>query len=196
MKLIVGLGNPGDTYAQTRHNIGFMVVERLAHEIGAATLSWKEDEKHKALVAKAGDIILVKPQTFMNNVGISVKSLMEYYKISLDDLWVIHDDIDLPIGKIRIRAVGGSAGHHGIDSIMEHIKSDKFVRFRLGIGRGTRSTGPAIDKNLHHRRVIEFVLSRFRQSEAGDLKHLVHHGSDAVRIALSKGLDKAMNQFN
>jgi PTH1 family peptidyl-tRNA hydrolase len=196
MKLIVGLGNPGDKYAQTRHNIGFMVVDRLAHEIGEATLIWKEEEKHKALVAKSGDIVLVKPLTFMNNVGISVKSVVDYYKTSLDDLWVIHDDIDLPIGKIRIRAVGGSAGHHGIDSIMEHLKSDKFLRFRLGIGRGTRATGPAINRNLHHRRVIEFVLSRFRQNEGGDMKHLVHHGTAAVRMTLEKGIDKAMNRYN
>lgn len=196
MKLIVGLGNPGDKYTQTRHNIGFMVVDRLAHEIGATTLLWKEEEKHKALVAKVGEIMLVKPLTFMNNVGISIKSLVDYYHVSLDDIWIIHDDIDLPIGKIRIRAVGGSAGHHGIDSIMQHLKSDKFMRFRLGIGRGTRSTGPAIDKNLHHRRVIDFVLSRFRQNEAGDLKHLVQHGTEAVRIALGKGIDKAMNHFN
>ncbi len=196
MKLIVGLGNPGDTYVQTRHNIGFMVVDRLVHEIGTHTLTWKENEKHKSLIVRVGEAMFVKPLTFMNNVGISVKSLVDYYKVPLDDLWIVHDDIDLPIGKIRIRAVGGSAGHHGIDSIMKHIKSDRFVRFRLGIGRGTRATGPAINKNLHHRRVIDFVLSRFRQSEAGDLKHLVDHGCNAVRMALEKGLDKAMNRYN
>ncbi|MBI3577287.1 aminoacyl-tRNA hydrolase [Candidatus Gottesmanbacteria bacterium] len=196
MKLIVGLGNPGDKYAQTRHNIGFMVVDRLAHEIGAAALLWKEEEKHKALIAKVGDVILIKPLTFMNNVGISIRSLADYYNISPEDVWVIHDDIDLPIGKVRIRAGGASAGHHGIDSIIAHLKSDKFVRFRLGIGRGMKSTGRTMDKNLHHRRVIEFVLSRFHQNEGGDLKHLVQHGTQAVRVSLEKGTDKAMNRFN
>lgn len=196
MKLIVGLGNPGEKFASTRHNIGFMVIDRLAHEIGQETLLWKKEENHTSLVVKSGDVMLVKPLTFMNNIGISVKSLVDYYKVSFNDLWVIHDDIDLPIGKIRIRSGGGSAGHHGIDSIMQHIKSDAFVRFRLGIGRGKRSDGPAIDKNLHHRRVIEFVLSRFRQSEGGELKHLVKHGTEAVRVSLEKGIDKAMNRYN
>lgn len=196
MKLIVGLGNPGDKYAATRHNIGFMVADRLAREIGRTTLSWKEEDKHKALVAKAGDVLLVKPLTFMNNVGISVKSLVDYYKIFPEDVWVIHDDIDLPLGKVRIRVGGGSAGHHGIDSILKYLKTDKFVRFRLGVGRGMKSTGPTMDKNLHHRRVIDFVLSHFRQHEAGEFKHLVKHGVDAVRLALEKGLDRAMNRFN
>lgn len=196
MKLIVGLGNPGGKYEQTRHNIGFMVADRLAREIGQTALVWSEESKHKAFVAKTGEIMLAKPLTFMNNVGLSIKSLVDYYKIAPHDVWVVHDDIDLPLGKIRIRAGGGSAGHHGIESIMQQLRSDTFVRFRLGIGRGTKSTGQGIDKNLHHRRVIAFVLSRFRQNEAGDLKHLVKHGVDAVRLALDKGLDRAMNRFN
>lgn len=196
MKLIVGLGNPGDKYSQTRHNIGFMVVDRLAREIGAASLLWKEEERHQALVTKSADVMLVKPLTFMNNVGISVKSLVDNCRISPEDVWVVHDDIDLPLGKIRIRSGGGSAGHNGVNSMFKYLKTDKFVRFRLGIGRGMKSTGPTMDKNLHHRRVIAFVLSHFRQNEAGELKHLVKRGSEAVRLALTKGLDRAMNRFN
>ncbi|MFZ5845017.1 MAG: aminoacyl-tRNA hydrolase [Patescibacteria group bacterium] len=196
MKLIVGLGNPGEKYQNTRHNIGYLVVARLARELGGVTAAWQTSEKHRAETARVGDVLLVKPTTFMNNAGLAVKSLVDFYKLDPSDLWVIHDDIDLPLGKIRIRAGGASAGHRGIESIIAHLRSDKFVRFRLGIGRGKESTGRQMDKNLHRRWVIDFVLSRFSQSEAGAFKHLVKGGAKAVVIALTSGLDKAMNRFN
>lgn len=196
MKLIVGLGNPGDKYANTRHNIGFMVVERVAHEIGGAAIPWNEETKHHALVAKKSEIILVKPTTFMNASGVTVASVANYYKITLSDIWVIHDDLDLPLGKVRIRTGGSSAGHNGVESIMRELKTDAFTRFRLGIGRGMEATKKSSNKNFHRQFVIDFVLSKFRQGEAGELKHLVKHGAEAVSIALLKGLDKAMNRFN
>jgi peptidyl-tRNA hydrolase, PTH1 family len=196
MKLIVGLGNPGEEYVDTRHNIGFMIVDRLSHELATPAAVWTNDSKRKAMVAKAGDILLVKPLTYMNKSGVAVKGLVDYYKLAPSDVWVIHDDIDLPLGKIRIRQKGGTAGHNGVTSILEALQSDAFVRFRMGIGRGKESTGVNENKNLSHRSVIAFVLSRFNQSEAGSLKHLVKHGTEAVRIALSLGMDKAMNRFN
>ncbi len=196
MKLIVGLGNPGGKYASTRHNIGFMVVDKLAHELTIGTVTWKEDEKHKALLYKKGDILFVKPLTFMNNSGIAVQSIMNFYKLSVSDLWVVHDDIDLTMGKIRIREKGGTGGHHGIESIVTSLKTDVFVRFRLGIGRGKETIAGTKDKNLHHQAVIDFVLSRFRRSEAGQMKHLVKHATDAVRMALLDGLDKAQNRYH
>lgn len=196
MKLIVGLGNPGPQYTDTRHNIGYMIVEHLSHELTERAAAWENDTKHKAMIAKAGDVILVKPLTFMNNSGVAVRGLMEYYKLKPVDVWVIHDDIDLPLGKIRIRQKGGTAGHNGVTSILNELNSDEFVRFRMGIGRGKESTGQSENKNLSHRSVIAFVLSRFTQSEAGTLKHLVKHGSQAVRLALDSGMDKAMNRFN
>jgi PTH1 family peptidyl-tRNA hydrolase len=196
MKIIVGLGNPGGQYKDTRHNIGFMIVDHLSHELGATTAQWKNDTVHKALVAKVGEVLLVKPQTFMNNSGYAVQGLVDYYKVSPVDVWVIHDDIDLPLGHIRIRTRGGTAGHNGVVSILTILKTDTFTRFRMGIGRGKESTGVNADKNLSHRSVISFVLSRFRQSEAGSLKHMVKHGAEAVRIALTQGIDKAMNRFN
>ena len=195
MKLIVGLGNPGEKYKDTRHNVGFAVVEKLAHELGVG-VSWTNEEKHKAMVAKAGEILLVKPQTFMNTSGISVKGLVDFYKLTPTDVWVIHDDLDLPLGKIRIRQGGGSPGHHGVDSIIRELKSADFVRFRLGIGRGKENIGPNADRKLHRATVIDFVLSRFTRHEAGELKHLVKHGMEAVRAALFEGIDRAMNRFN
>ncbi|MEK7065593.1 MAG: aminoacyl-tRNA hydrolase [Patescibacteria group bacterium] len=196
MKLIVGLGNPGEKFEDTRHNIGFIVVDRLARELSTKPVVWEESEKHKSLLFRMGDVMLVKPQTFMNNVGISIGSLVQFFKLDPADVWVIHDDIDLPMGKLRIRTAGGSAGHHGIESIMKHLKTDSFVRFRLGVGRDAVSQGPNVNRKLDHRRVIQFVLSRFRRGEAGEMKHLVKHGMDAVRIALLEGLDKAKNRFH
>lgn len=196
MKLIVGLGNPGREYESTRHNIGFMVVDKLAHELGGSDAIWKKDIARKAQVARVGDVILAKPLTFMNNSGLAVGALVRFYKLAPQDLWVIHDDIDLPLGKIRIRQKGGTGGHHGIESIIAALKSDAFVRFRMGIGRGKAGPPDAREKNLHHRSVIQFVLSRFRQDEAGSLKHLVKHGMEAVQIGLLEGIDKAMNRFN
>lgn len=196
MKLVVGLGNPGGQYESTRHNIGFMVVEKLARELATTAVTWKEERAWKALVCRAGDVILAKPLTFMNNSGLAVGALIRYYKLFPVDLWVIHDDIDLSIGKIRIREKGGTGGHHGIESIVSALKTDAFVRFRLGIGRGKEVVAGTQDKNLHHRAVIDFVLSRFRRSEAGQMKHLVKHATDAVRMALLEGLDKAQNRFH
>jgi len=196
MKLIVGLGNPGDKYKDTRHNVGFMVVEKLAHELGGSDITWEVQTKHKASIAKTGEVILVKPETYMNASGVAVKSVAGFYKIKPEDIWVVHDDLDLPLGKIRLRAGGASAGHHGIDSIIRELGSDKFVRVRLGIGRGKSGSTIVADRQLHQSSVIRFVLSRFGRSEAGDFKHLVKHGVEAVRVALFKGVDRAMNRFN
>lgn len=196
MKLIVGLGNPGDKYKDTRHNVGFMVVDKLAHELGGADVRWEQQMKHKASVARAGEVILVKPETFMNASGVSVRSLSNLYKVKPEEIWVIHDDLDLPLGKIRIRIGGASAGHHGIDSLIRELGSDKFVRVRLGIGRGKSGSNIVADRMLHQSTVVNFVLSRFGRSEVSDLKHLVKQGVEAVRIALFKGVDKAMNRFN
>ena len=196
MKLIVGLGNPGREYESTRHNIGFMVVDRLGRELGGEAAIWQTDTKKNVMTAKVGDILLVKPLTFVNKSGFAVKALVDFYKLTPGDVWVVHDDIDLPLGKIRIREKGGTAGHNGVDSILQQLKSDVFVRFRLGIGRGKESTGRQMDKNLHHRSVIAFVLSRFHQGEAGEFRKLIKHGADAVSMALLGGIDKAMNMFN
>jgi PTH1 family peptidyl-tRNA hydrolase len=120
----------------------------------------------------------------MNESGRAVAAVSEFYKIPPKDMWVVHDDIDLPLGKIRIRAGGGSGGHNGVESLIAHLKTDAFLRFRLGVGRGA------------HRSVVEFVLSRFQQGEAGEMRKLIKHGVDAVRLALEKGTDRAMNRFN
>jgi len=197
MKIIVGLGNPGREFESTRHNIGFMVVDKLMGEMAQGTPpAWQKDEHKNVLFAKIGDVIFIKPQTFMNKSGFAVRAVMDFYKLQPNDVWVIHDDMDLPLGKIKIREKGSSAGHNGVQSIIAELKTDAFVRFRLGIGRGNEAAGEAVNRNLHHRSVISFVLSRFRQSEAGSMKHLIKHAVDAVQTAMGKGAGYAMNRFN
>lgn len=195
MKLIVGLGNPGPEYEYTRHNIGFMVVDKLEKELAQGIPpAWQRDEKKNVVTAKIGEVLLVKPQTFMNKSGFAVRSLVDFYKLVPSDVWVIHDDLDLPLGKIKIREKGGSAGHNGVQSIIDQLKSDSFVRFRLGIGKDLPAGRQEL--SVPHRSVISFVLSRFRRSEAGSFKHLIKHGADAVQLAFLKGVDVAMNRFN
>lgn len=200
MKLIVGLGNPGEKYQYTRHNIGFMVMEKLAKEllpVGKSEKAWEMEGKFSAQICKVkDDLLLVRPQTHMNRSGLAVLPLKNIYKIALSDLWVVHDDIDLPIGKIRIRVGGGSAGHNGIESIIKELGKADFVRFRLGIGRGKLNLQHTADFNLHRREIEKYVLSLFRDNEAGEVKKLIKNTVEALRIAFDKGIDKAMNRFN
>lgn len=198
MKLIIGLGNPGSEYEDTRHNIGFMVLDKLARELHEAGRSvvWEENSKFQSVIAKFDEVLLVKPVIFMNNSGIAVQKIVDFYRVKPEDIWVIHDDFDLPLGKIRIREQGSSAGHNGVDSIIEKLGTDKFVRFRLGIGKGKENEPVTADRKFSHREVIAFVLSRFREDEAGALKHLIKHAVEAVQYALDKGLAKTMNRFN
>lgn len=130
MKLIVGLGNPGPKYKNTRHNFGFMAVEMLAKKLG---LTWRDSTKLKAEVAKNADYVLAKPTTFMNHSGFAVSALLKFYKLSPADLIVIHDELDIGFGKYKLSSDSRAAGHNGVQSIIDQLGSKKFVRFRLGI---------------------------------------------------------------
>ncbi len=199
MKLIVGLGNPGSKFQYTRHNIGFMVVEKFVKDRLPSAVSqnaWKGEEKFASQICKLNDCLVMKPQTFMNRSGASVLLIINYFKIEPDNVWVIHDDIDLPLGKIRIRRGGASAGHHGIDSIIKNLHRDDFVRFRLGIGKGKLDKPHTADHNLHRQEVEKFVVSPFRDNEAGELKKLIKKGAEALELSLKDGIEKAMNRFN
>ena len=200
MKLIVGLGNPEPKYLSTRHNIGFMVVEKLAKEllpVNKSEKAWVGEKRFTAQLCKVSDeAMLVKPHTYMNRSGNAVLSIINFFKLSPSDLWVVHDDIDLPVGKIRIRQGGGTAGHNGIESIISVLNFSDFVRFRLGIGKGKLDLQHSADHNLKRQVVEKFVLSPFRDSEAGDVKKLIKHSVEALRLAIDKGIEVAMNRFN
>ena len=132
MKLVVGLGNPGKKYSKTKHNIGFISID---HYTDANNLKLKKERKFNGKSLKIGDLVLLKPHTFMNNSGISVKAVMDYYDIDIDDVLIIYDDLDLPLGKTRLREKGSAGGHNGIKSIISHLKTEEFRRVRVGIDK-------------------------------------------------------------
>lgn len=214
MKLIVGLGNPGEKYENTRHNFGFRVVDQFVHDFEPAEKTvWKRSDKLKSDIAqldwqpKEGQlerVIMVMPQTYMNNSGMAVSLVSSYYKIEPEDIWIIHDELDLPMGAMRIRFGGAAAGHHGVESIISSLGTDKFWRFRLGIGathphsgRGGREEDKAQKISRQSLRGVEdYVLSSFGEGDQSKARELVKHASKAISYALEKGLEKSMNRYN
>ena len=183
--LITGLGNPGREYRNSRHNIGFSVLDSLCQKFG---LNFSRMESNAMLVKhihEGKQLLLAKPQTFMNNSGRSVSSLARFYKIENDQLLVISDDLDLPLGRIRLRPGGGSGGHKGLQSIIQHLGSDQFPRLRIGIGRPTTPQDPA-----------DYVLQPFYNSEQEELEIILQESIDCILTFLKDGVDTAMNRFN
>ncbi|MBN1231294.1 MAG: aminoacyl-tRNA hydrolase [Anaerolineales bacterium] len=182
---IVGLGNPGQEYLDTRHNVGFMVVDRVAQRM---ELEFNKLQS-KALVAKGKfnelNVLLVKPRTFMNNSGQAVGALVRYYKVSPGNILIVYDDVDLSPGFLRIRMEGGSGGHKGMKSIIQHLSTQEFPRLRVGIGRPPgRMETP------------DYVLQRFSKKEEEDLPFLLDRASDAVFAFMQNGIEDAMTRFN
>jgi PTH1 family peptidyl-tRNA hydrolase len=193
MKLIIGLGNPGTGYAQNRHNIGFMCVNRLARE-NKISFNKKQGLARIGSGEIAGEsIVIARPQTYMNNSGASVSRLVKRYKTGPADLVVIHDDMDLPTGKIRIRKGRGSGGHKGIESIIAHLGNGNFTRVRVGIGRPEFSGDSDTDKE---QAVIDYVLSDFTLQEKKIIDGAIPEVSRAITCLLTEGTDAAMNKYN
>ena len=186
MKIFVGLGNPTPEYAATKHNVGFMLADKLAEKISAD--NWRE--KFNALVAESffdGEkILIVKPQTFMNLSGEAVAPIMNFYKIDAHDLTVAHDDMDLPLGMIRLRPKGSGGGHHGVESIIQHLGGQQnFPRVRIGVGR------PPKNWTVNHH-----VLSPFTQEDAEKISATIDQLVPAVLCIFKEGINNAMNKFN
>ena len=197
--LIVGLGNPGAEYAKTRHNAGFSLVEKLT---ARWKLNWRNERKFKARVAR-GEIVgpasspstggtpvprrvlLCQPQTFMNASGEAVKAMMSFYQLPLEHLLVAVDDADLPLGEIRLRADGGSGGHHGLESIGRHLATQTFARLRVGIGR-----------KYGAREITDYVLDRFEKAEAAVMEKVLDRAADQAECWVADGIEMAMNRFN
>jgi PTH1 family peptidyl-tRNA hydrolase len=189
MKLIVGLGNPGRSYTHNRHNIGFICLNHLARTQGI-----KFDQKKSLARIGIGEVadsevVLAKPQTYMNRSGQSVGRLVPRFNIDLDDLLIIHDDLDLPLGKIRIRQGGGSGGHKGVNSIATELDRQDFIRIRVGIGRPDKAEASDDD-------IIAFVLSDFTPEENRAIAPVIPRVSEAILCLLTDGLVAAMNRFN
>jgi PTH1 family peptidyl-tRNA hydrolase len=186
LHLIVGLGNPGADYAKTRHNAGFRLVEKLAARWRA---DWTLEKKFNARMARAerdaGRVLLCEPQTFMNSSGEAVGPLIAYYQVPLKRVLVVVDDADLPLGELRLRPGGSSGGHHGLESIEQHLGTREFARLRIGIGRQTGA-----------REIADYVLGRFSPDETALAEKVYTVAGDQAECWLNAGIQKAMNQFN
>jgi len=177
MKLIIGLGNPGKKYEKTRHNLGFLAINKLAEKIGMG--DWKIKMQFNANITQGNfnneKIILAKPQTFMNNSGIAVKSITDYYKIPAEDILIIHDDIDLELGEIKIQKNRGSAGHKGVQSIIDSLKTKNFIRIRIGIKLVSEETIISAEK---------FVLQKFSKEEEKTVQEIIKKAAGLITAAL------------
>ena len=183
--VFIGLGNPGREYENTRHNMGFSVIQRMAQR-------WEIDVTRYRFKSLTGDgvvkdkkVALVMPQTFMNLSGTAVSSFVRFYKLDLDHLMVINDDLDLPFGSIRLRKSGGSAGQRGMQSIIKSLGNSEFPRLRVGIGRPPGRMDP-----------VDYVLKKFKKSDEFTLNQVLDTCVDAIETYLEEGMDKAMTQFN
>lgn len=188
MILIIGLGNPGDKFEGTRHNIGFRIVEEFARENNFSEFEFSK--KFNALISEKNlnkkRMVISKPQTFMNESGKSVKSLISFYKINKEKIIVIHDDIDLPLGTIRIAKNRGAAGHRGINSIIKEIGTKNFIRFRIGIR----------NENYKPKGAKDLVLKRFTKEEEKNIREVTRETIKALDLSLKENLEKAMSIFN
>ncbi len=184
MKAIVGLGNPGEKYAGTRHNVGFAVVDAIARRAAVRF----ETAPAEALIARwrrpDEAVLLVKPLTFMNNSGQAIGELTRYFKIDVGDLLVMVDEVQLPLGRIRARARGSAGGHNGLKSAIAHL-GDQFARLRLGVGRGEQ-----------WRNLADHVLARFDTDEAAEVERMIARAADAADTFITSGIEAVMNGYN
>ena len=182
MKKIIGLGNPGEKYKTTRHNVGRIILNNWQEKENLA--SFKKNSKLNALITKDDNFVLALPETFMNSSGISVKKIIK----NTENLWVVHDDIDLPFGTIRISKDKGSAGHNGVGSIIKEMKTKDFIRFRVGI--------KPLSHTVSSENLASFVLKKFTKEELELLENISNKTIKILRFALKEGAEKAMNKFN
>lgn len=191
-KLLVGLGNPGQKYERTRHNVGFEIIEALAQ---GWSVQLSEHKRFKGLVgetrASTGErLLLLKPTTYMNRSGQSVRAVVDWYKLLPSDVLVVYDDMDLPVGKLRLRLSGSAGGHNGMKSIISHLGTQVFPRLRLGISRSDSSDSQA------NRAVVSHVLGKFSPDERKIMDAAVDLAKESVEFSLRKGVEKAMSLYN
>ncbi|KHF38334.1 aminoacyl-tRNA hydrolase [Halalkalibacter okhensis] len=185
MKLVVGLGNPGSKYAGTRHNVGFDCIDYCARQLGIEL----DQSKFKGMYGKGNvngeKVILLKPLTYMNLSGESVRPLMDYFNIDVEDVLIIYDDMDLPVGKIRLRQKGSAGGHNGIKSLIQHLGTPEFKRIRVGV-----------DRPQNGESIVSYVLGTYRPEEREDVEQAIIQSSKAVEAWATKSFLEVMNEFN
>ena len=181
----MGLGNPGNEYKATRHNIGFLVVELLSIEKNIPLQKRRFESVFGSGIVCGCKVIIAKPHTFMNLSGEAVSAIANYYNIASEDIIVIHDDVDIKFGQLKIKKHGGSAGHRGIESIINYLKEDNFLRIRVGIGKPPDNIEPS-----------DFVLQKFSSKEQNELKEVIDNIQDCIEVILTQGPEAAMNRFH
>lgn len=185
MNLVVGLGNPGSEYAFTKHNLGFLAVDEIGKRAGIDLTRKKFRGLYGEGIFRRDKLILLKPETYMNRSGESVSSAVSFYHIPPENIIVVHDELDLPAGTVRIKPGGGSAGHKGVASIIERLGNGDFIRIRIGIGKPKQKSG-----------TVSHVLSKFSKEENEIVNESVLKAADAVLEVIEHGLQKAMNKYN
>jgi len=191
MKLIIGLGNPGKTYAHNRHNVGFQCLNYFAR-LHSIRFDRRQCQARVGIGKVSGEkLLLARPGTFMNLSGKSVACLVRKYNVPASDLLVIYDDLDLPLGKIRLRQSGSSGGHKGMNSIISALGSEDFPRIRVGIGRPQAEKQPVSED-----RIVNYVLNDFSSQEEAIIKPVIAKVAEAIECFLTQGIDAAMNKFN
>lgn len=193
MKLIVGLGNPGEKYNNSRHNLGFATLDHLLQKLEKVKQTfWNEEKKFNALTKEieieGEKIVLLKPTTFMNDSGRAVQAYSSYFKINSQDIYVVHDELDIPLGKIRVRFGGSGGGHNGVNSILEKLGTDKFLRIRLGIGKEARHD------NSHDS--SDYVLGTFETHEKGKVQSMIKQAMKDILLIEKHGIDLYMSKYN
>jgi PTH1 family peptidyl-tRNA hydrolase len=181
--LIIGLGNPGAKYANTRHNAGFFVIDELARRLGAPESRKRFRGEISEVRFGDGKVVLIQPQTFMNESGVTVREAVQWYKPTLDHVLIVVDDLDLPFGDLRLRAKGSAGGHNGLKSIIQHLGTQEFPRLRVGIGRGRSAT-------------VSHVLSRFAPDEEANLPKVVSRAAEVAELWVRNGVMETMNVAN
>ena len=184
MKIIVGLGNPGIPYRMSRHNIGFQVVDRLARINRLSVRTKRFGSLYGTGWIDSQQVVLAKPMTFMNRSGEAVKKAADFFHLGIEDLVVVHDDLDLPLGRLRFKRRGGDGGHQGVRSIIERMGGNNFLRLKVGIGRPPQGRDPA-----------EYVLDAFDKIDHSDLDQILSQAAESLKVMLLEGVEKAMNQF-
>lgn len=185
MDMIVGLGNPGPEYKDTRHNIGFRVIDFLSRNLGVRLDNRRFQSRNTRVRVEGKDILLLCPMTYMNHSGHAVRLCLDYYKIDRDNVLVVHDDLDLPVGRIKVVRQGGAGGHKGVQSIVDHLGGIKFPRVRIGIGR------PRYNEDTE-----DFVLSPFYKDQKDTVEMVIQKAVDACRLVITESVECAMNQIN
>jgi PTH1 family peptidyl-tRNA hydrolase len=194
MKLLVGLGNPGNQYAATRHNIGFMVLDRLADLFPVRCLRSDKVVHLGQTSMNRHQVLLMKPQTYMNLSGIAVREVLQRYHEPPENVIVVYDDLDLNMGQLRIRRRGGHGGHKGVRSVMEHLETQTFIRLRMGIGRPDPATFP--QQMSTREQVVEYVLQPFLQDEQPVMAEAITRAVEAIKLIVADQLEAAMNRYN